>query len=517
MYKNNIPGFNFISFALFCFHLLSCDGAADKQPSDEKPNIVFILADDLGYGDLGCYNADSKIPTPNLDHLASQGMKFLDAHAPAAVCTPTRYGILTGRYCWRSRLPVGVLRGYGRALIEPQRKTVANLLKEAGYHTGVIGKWHLGLDWVVKEEFRDSISGQIAQINEVGMVTEMNPDYIDFNQAPTDGPLNHGFNYSYILPASLDMDPYCYLENDRLVQLPTALTPGNDLNTGYTGAFWRAGKIAEGFEFDQVLPTFTQKAKQFIQETSEKDNPFFLYLPFPSPHTPWVPTSEYRNKTKVGAYGDFTTMVDAMVGRILQTLDSLNYSENTLVIFTSDNGPFWTPALIEQFQHRAAGNLRGMKADAYEGGHRVPFIARWPDKIKAGSTSRAMISLTSLLATCADILNVEVSDDFGEDSQSIWPVLSGATQEVPGQEAIIQHSSKNFFAVRKGDWKLITGIGSGGFSEPSVVISEDETTGQLYNLNDDPGELTNLFLKMPEKVLELKEILERYKLQGHSH
>jgi len=412
---------------------------------------------------------------------------------------------------------VGVLRGYGRALIEPGRKTVAKLLQEAGYSTGAIGKWHLGLDWAIKDEFRDSISGQNAQINEVGMVTELNPDFIDFSQKPTDGPLDHGFNYSYILPASLDMDPYCYLENDQLVKIPSGFTPGNDLNTGYTGAFWRAGRIAEDFEFDQVLPTFTEKANDFISRSSKTEDPFFLYLAFPSPYTPWVPTPAFRGSTEIGPYGDYTTMVDAMVGKLLQTIDSLELAENTLLIFTSDNGPFWTPALIDQYNHHAAGNWRGMKADAWEGGHRIPFIVRWPGKINSNSTSGALISLTSLLATCADMLGISIDDQTGEDSHSIYPVLMSETDAVPGQEAVVQQSSKNFLVVRKDQWKYISGIGSGGFSEPSVVDPlPGDASGQLYNLNDDPYEDHNLFLQMPDKVKELSETLKRYQDEGRS-
>jgi arylsulfatase A-like enzyme len=504
-------------FLLTAILIISC-GDSQKSPDTGKlnqPNIIYILADDLGYGDLNCYNAASKINTPNLNKLASEGMLFTDAHAPASVCTPTRYGILTGRYCWRSRLPVGVLRGYGRALIEPGRRTVADLLKEKDYTTGVVGKWHLGLDWVVKEGYRDSLQSGDVQINEVGMVTEMKSEYIDFTQKPTDGPLNHGFDYSFILPASLDMDPYCYLENDVLTAIPSDYTPGNDLNTGYTGAFWRAGKISPGFNIENVTPTFTEKAIGFIDRSANMEKPFFLYLPFPSPHTPWVPSTEFQNTSQAGPYGDFTSMVDAMVGKILDRIKKLGIENETLVIFTSDNGPFWTPALVEQYGHRAAGGLRGMKADAWEGGHRVPFIVRWPGMIASGTTTNTTVSLTNLMATTAELLGVELHEQEAEDSHSIWALLSGQGEYL-APKALIHQSSKNYFAIRSGDWKLITGLGSGGFSEPSVISPIDEVEGQLYNLATDLGEVNNQYLENSEKIKELTTIFEEIKSTGRS-
>ncbi|NND32352.1 MAG: arylsulfatase [Saprospiraceae bacterium] len=504
-----------ISFGIIL--ILFLFGCATELTQETKPpNIIYILADDLGWGDLGCYNSNSKINTPHLDQFAREGMLFTDAHAPAAVCTPTRYGILTGRYCWRSRLPVGVLRGYGRALIEPERMTVAHLLKGQGYHCGVVGKWHLGLDWVVRDEYKDSVPSDANQVNDVGMVTEMDPQYIDFSKKPTDGPLNHGFDYSFILPASLDMDPYCFLEDDILVASPSEYTPGNDLNTGYTGAFWRAGKIAPDFDMVQVTPTFTKKAIEFVECSVEKKEPFFLYLPFPSPHTPWVPTADFKNTSYAGPYGDFTSMVDAMVGEILQKLREHDLDENTLVVFTSDNGPFWTAALVEKYNHQAAGTLRGMKADAWEGGHRIPFIVRWPGKIEAGSKCDTVISLTNLMATCADILGLQLEENQGEDSHSIWPLLSGrGNYQAP--EALIQHSSKNYFAIRQGEWKLIAGLGSGGFSEPSLIEPrQNEPVGQLYNLKQDLAESDNLYALNPEKVAELMQLLEKFRDTGRS-
>jgi len=510
---------NLKSFTIFLVPaILSC--AAPQTEINEpinRPNIIYILADDLGYGDLGCYNPESRIRTPHLDHLAEEGMRFTDAHAPASVCTPTRYAILTGRYCWRSRLPVGVLRGYGRALIDDEQETVAEMLKAEGYHTGVVGKWHLGLDWVIKKGLGDISTLEGVSMNSNGIVTEMDPNYIDFSEKPTNGPLNHGFDYSYILPASLDMDPYCFLENDALTSMPSEMTEGNDLNTGYIGAFWRAGRIAPDFEMDQVTPRFADKAVQFIERAAQKESPFFLYVPFPSPHTPWVPTEEFKGRSNAGPYGDFTMLVDSMVGRILGAVENLNLTEETMIVFTSDNGPFWTPALTEQYGHRAAGLLRGMKADSWEGGHKVPYIVRWPGKVKSGTKSDTTISLSNFYATCADVLGRSLGLKDAPDSHSIWPVLSGNSSEVPGQEAIVMQSSKNFFAVRKGDWKWISGLGSGGFSEPSVLESDKGgPVGQLYNLRTDPAETQNTFQENLEKVNELQSILEKYRQQGHS-
>ena len=503
----------FVAVSLF----IACQSVDKNHQETIYPNIIFILADDLGFGDLGCYNAQSKIPTPHLDRLALQGMRFTDAHAPGSVCTPTRYAILTGRYCWRSRLPVGVLRGYGRSLIESERTTVAELLKQSGYSTGVVGKWHLGLDWIVKDEFKDSLGSIKVRTNEVGMVTEMDPTFIDFRKAPSDGPLDHGFDYSFILPASLDMDPYCFLENDILTDELIDTTEGNDLNTGYTGAFWRPGLQAKNFSMEGVMPMFTDKAIKFMENNAEKESPFFLYLPYASPHTPWVPTKEFEGETDAGSYGDFVHMVDAMVGQLMASLERSNISQNTLVIFTSDNGPFWTPSLIEQYDHRSAGLWRGMKADAWEGGHRIPFLARWPEKISSESTCDNPISLVDFMATCADIVKTPLEGDQGPDSHSILPLLLGDNAGWTGPEALIHHSSRNFFAVRQDEWKLILGLGSGGFSEPRVRTPEPSgPTGQLYNLGTDPGEEQNLFVEYPGKVAELTKILDDYRQKGHS-
>ncbi len=335
----------------------------------------------------------------------------------------------------------------------------------------------------------------------------MNPDDIDFTKPPTDGPLKHGFDFSYILPASLDMEPYCYLKNDTLVELPTGHTDGNDLNTGYTGAFWRAGLMAPGFDFGKVLPTFTSQAENYIRNQKNTENPYFLYFAMPAPHTPWMPSEEFTGSSQAGDYGDFVTMVDAMVGRVLTALKESGKEENTVVILASDNGPYWRPAFIEKFDHRAAYIYRGMKADAWDGGHRIPFIVKWPGYVQPGSVSNATTTLANLMATTADITGVQSEQVEGEDSYSILPVLLGEADKVPGQDAVVHHSSKGVFAIRYGDWKLIEGLGSGGFSEPvSIEPKPGEAPGQLYNLKNDPSETVDLYNQEPEivKMLTLK-------------
>lgn len=474
--------------------------------AQQSPNIVYILADDLGYGDVSVYNPDGKISTPHIDKLAAQGMRFTDAHSPSSVCTPTRYALMTGRYPWRSRLPVGVLRGYSRTLIENDRATVASLLKKHGYETGVVGKWHLGLDWALNKG-----NEQLASGENYGIKTEMSPEHIDFARQPENGPNTVGFNYSYILPASLDMPPYCYLENQKLTDLPSAYTDGNKLQSGYTGPFWREGKMAPSFDFYGVLPGFVKKASEFINRQTAK-KPFFLYVPLAAPHTPWVPTPGYKGKSKAGEYGDFVQQTDAAVGEILKALEEKGFTENTIVIFASDNGPYWRQNFVEQFNHKAAGAYRGMKGDAFEGGHRIPFIVKWPEKVKPGTVSDATTTLANLMATCADIVNDKEPNFITEDSYSILPVLLGKTRQVPQQTAVVHSSSIGYYAIRKGDWKLILGLGSGGFTEPrKVEPTVGKPEGQLYNLATDIAETNDVYAQNPEKVKELTLLLDQIK------
>lgn len=473
------------------------------QQKSKLPNIIYILADDLGYGDVSINNPLGKISTPNIDALAKQGMRFTDAHTTSSVCTPSRYSILTGRYPWRSRLPLGVLRGYSRTLIEDDLPTVADLLKTRNYQTAVVGKWHLGLDWVPKNPHKDSLKN-----DQFGIREEMKPEHIDFSQVPISGPRTQGFDYSFILPASLDMPPYCYLENDRLIELPTGYTKGNRLESGFTGPFWREGLMAPSFDFYDVLPFFNRKASDFIRKQHHAETSFFLYFPMPAPHTPWVPTDNYRGTSKAGEYGDFVQQVDEVVGQLMSLLDSLRMADNTMVIFSSDNGPYWRENFVQQFNHKAAGEFRGMKGDAFEGGHRVPFIVRYPGKVKPGTVSKATTSLANLMSTCAELVGDSTSKYETEDSYSILPVLTGRASIVEDQPAIINISSKGTFDIRKGNWKLITALGSGGFTVPSEIIPQaGGPVGQLYDLDKDIHEDQNLYNEKPEKVKELLALL----------
>lgn len=454
---------------------------------ERLPNIVYVLADDLGWGDLGCYNRESQIPTPNADHLASQGMRFTDMHSGSAVCTPTRYGILTGRYCWRTTLRRGVLWGSSPNLIEPNRMTVASMLRSRGYHTAAIGKWHLGLGDREKSDYRQRL-----------------------HPSPND----HGFDYFFGIPASLDMDPYLYIENDRAVEQPTSRTEGRN---SPRGIFWRAGAIAPSFKLEEVLPRITKKAVDLIRERAAKpEQPFFLYLALTGPHTPWLPTDPFRGRSKAGDYGDFVAQVDDALGQILRALEQTNLAANTLLIFTSDNGAHWTPQDKARFPHRANARWRGMKADIWEAGHRIPFIARWPGKIPSGATSDELGCLTDLMATVAQVVGVTLPNNAGEDSYSLLPALLGKKGK-PIREAVVHHSGDGMFAIRRGEWKLILGQGSGGFSEPRPVAPKPgEPEGQLYNLSKDPAEADDLYRKHPETVSRLTALLEKYQQQGRS-
>ncbi len=453
------------------------------------PNLVIILADDLGYGDPRCYNPASKVPTPHIDRLAAQGLRFTDAHTPSAVCTPTRYGVLTGRYCWRTPLKRGVLQGYSPLLIEPGRMTVASLLKQKGYATTAVGKWHLGL-------------GRAART--------------DFGKPLRPGPNAVGFDYFFGIPASLDMPPYVFVENERVTEAPTATIGDSAMRRHGGQGFWRGGAIAPGFRHEDVLPKLTEKAVALIGK-QKKGKPFFLYLALTAPHTPWMPTKDFRGKSGAGSYGDFVAQVDATVGRVARALDDAGLAGDTLLIFTSDNGAHWLPTDIERWKHRANDGLRGQKADIWDGGHRVPFIARWPGKVKAGAVSKELICLTDLLATAADLVGAKLPADAGEDSFSILPVLRGQKRDRPVREAVVHQSGDGTLGIRQGPWKLATALGSHGFSNPrNVKPREGGPRGQLYRMDDDPEEKTNLWLKRPDVVKRLTALLAKYQAEGRS-
>ncbi|MFG0252542.1 MAG: arylsulfatase, partial [Phycisphaerales bacterium JB038] len=420
--------------------------ASAQAPS---PNIVFIMADDLGIGDLGCYNADSRIPTPHLDALAADGMRFTDAHTSSAVCTPTRYGVLTGRYCWRSSLKRWVLGGESPALIEKDRLTVAGLLQQHSYTTGAVGKWHLGLDWTRYTDAKGK-------------------ERIDYSKPITFGPRQLGFDYSYIFPASLDMAPYCWVEGDRVVEEPIGRDVGSKRRWSGGGGFWRGGAISPSFRHDQVLPIIGEKACDFIERQAD-NGPFFLYVPLTAPHTPWLPTEEFQGVTAVSWYGDFVAQVDAVMGEIVEAIDEAGVGRNTLIILTSDNGSHWPLAQIEFYGHRANAHYRGQKADIHEAGHRVPYLVRWPGRVPAGTVCDETIGLHDLMATCAGVLGVALPDDAGEDSVNLLPAMLGKTRGAPLREAIVHHSGDGMFAIRQGDWKLILGRGSGGFTKPARI------------------------------------------------
>lgn len=490
--------------------LWSCEASAGA--SRVRPNIVYILCDDLGYGDVRCLNPKGKIATPHLDRLAAQGMIFTDAHSGSAVCSPTRYGILTGRYSWRSKLQFGVLGGLSPRLIEPDRMTVASLLKSHGYDTACVGKWHLGMDWV-------KLPGK--SVTELNIETPDQFRNVDYNQPIANGPTTVGFDAFFGIAGSLDMVPYTFIENDRVVADPSA-TKSFPLMLGRDNGTTRPGPAAPDFEASAVLPAIADRTIAEIDAhaaAAKEGTPFFLYIPLASPHTPIVPNQEWQGKSGLNPYADFVMETDHHIGRIVQALDERGLGENTIVIVTSDNGCSSQAKFDELLakKHNPSYTFRGHKADIFEGGHRVPFIARWPARVQAGSTSNQLVCLTDLLATCAEIIGTKLPGHAGEDSVSFLPALVGSTHG-PSREAIVHHSLNGSFAIRQGDWKLALCPGSGGWTKPRP--GRDDASGlpavQLYNLKDDVGEQTNLQERHPEIVAQLTALLEKYVADGRS-
>jgi arylsulfatase A len=484
------------------------DGNAKNQCS---PNIILILADDLGYGDLGCYNPDSKISTPHLDRLASEGMRFTDAHAPASVCSPTRYALLTGRYAWRTRLQGGVLVPWDPPLIAPDRLTVATLLKRHGYATACVGKWHLGWEWPTIDG-RPPTSGENKLSN------------VDFSKAITGGPTTRGFD-DYFGTDVPNYPPYCFLEKDHTVGIPSE--PNRP-------EFNRPGPMLPGWQWVDIMPQLMARATRFIEQSvaATPRQPFFLYMPLTAPHYPVVPAAKYLGCSQAGDYGDFVVQVDDTVGEVLAALARAGVADNTLVIFTSDNGPEVTGEVrpgvydrAEQFGHYSMGPLRGAKRDLWDGGHRVPFLARWPGVIKPASTSAETICHVDLLATVSAMLEAALPDDAGEDSYSLLPAFRGDVREQPLREATVHHSGSGRFAIRKGDWVLIaspSGDDNGDRRGETAWLKQkrgytpQEKGPALYDLRQDLPERDNQYAKHPEIVRELRAVLDRYIRDGRS-
>ncbi len=471
---------------LYAGTLVTFGGApAEEVPA---PNIVVILADDLGYGDVSSYYPEGKIQTPHIDRLAAGGMSFTNAHTPSAVCTPTRYGLLTGRYCWRTERKHGVLLGESPPLIEPERLTVAELLRDNGYATKMVGKWHLGMNWA---DWDDDITG---------------------------GPLDHGFDEFFGYSASSSMPPYTYIRGRNFVEAPTEHFAG-DSSLGM-----KDGPMAPGFDIYQLQPNLAADAVSYIQGRQGQEQPFFLYFAMTAPHFPIVPTAEFQGSSAIDlVYADFVRQIDADVGRITDALEQAGLVENTLLIFTADNGCAGQAdfsALMSQGHNSSAG-YRGAKMTVYEGGHRVPFIAHWPARVQAGSTSDALVCLTDLIRTSAAMLSTQLPEDQGVDSYDMLPHLLGTSPANPVRGSVVTHSLKGGFAIQDGDWKLIFGS-TGDFQKDRDYPNKDAypvheyDTFQLYNLASDPREFDNVFADHPEIVEALTTKMTEFVDTGRS-
>ena len=490
-----------------------------RARADTPPNILLILADDLGYGDVSCYNPESKVPTPHLDKLAAEGMRFTDAHSPSTVCTPTRYSIMTGRMAFRTGFR-GVFTGVGGpCMIEEGRLTLPGMLQKQGYVTALFGKWHIGMTFFDKDGKRVTQRG-LKGVREV-----------DFSRAIPDGPIHRGFDRFFGTVCCPTTDwLYSYIDGDRVPVPPVDVIDKSGLPKHPYSRDNRAGLISPDFDVEEVDLKFLEKSQAFLKAHAEKnkDGPFFLFHSMQAVHLPSFPADQFKGKTKAGPHGDFIFQMDWIVGELMKTLDDLGFAENTLVIFASDNGPE-VPAVIamrRDHQHDGARPWRGVKRDQWEGGHRTPFIVRWPGKVEPGTTSDEILSLTDLFATCAAMTGFKLPDDTAEDSYNMLPVLDGTQGDEPVRPYLLQQTWTLRMSVRRGDWKLLDHKGSGGsnydkggewgMKQYAIADNDPDSPGQLYNLATDPGETDNLYSKHPEIVKELKAILEESKKSGRS-
>lgn len=479
----------------------------------QKPNIVIIYADDLGFGDLSCQNPESKITTPHLDKLASEGMRFTDAHSSSGICSPSRYALLTGNYHWRRQH--GIVNSFGSPFFKEGEFTIATMLKSQGYSTAAIGKWHLGWNW-------DAVKKPGSKPVKQGKKTFYGPEAFDWTKPVPGGPLDRGFDY-YFGDGTINFPPYCWMENDKVLNAPTEMLDLKGMKTKEGNWEFRPGPMVKDWNPYDVLPTLCKKSVEFIKNRSA-DKPFFLYFALPSPHAPIIPNDEFDGKTKAGPYGDFVFQSDYVAGQVLNALKEKGLEENTLVIFSADNGPEkYSYPRIQNFDHYSMGNLRGLKRDIYEGGHRVPFILKWPGKVKPGSISNEVINQVDIMSTVAEIIGYKLSNEVAVDSYNIIPVITGKSYKSPLREATIQNTNKNMYAVRKGNFVLVnayTGQHSGApawYHQKSGYPKPDKKVKfQLFDLSSDVGQKKDISSEKPEMVKEMQAILERYRNSGRS-
>ena len=484
-------------------------------PVRNAPNVIIILADDMGYGDVGALNRDSQIPTPNLDRLAQGGLSFTDAHAAGSYCVPSRYGLLTGRYMWRTRLGSGGnLANLAGTLIEPGRKTMADVLRGAGYRTGLIGKWHQGIDWKLHDE------GERENIR-------TNRNYqafqnIDFGSPVLKGPKDFGFDYSFGTAGSAEMNPAAFIENNRVTVVPNLTADQvRRMNGEWYG---RDDNIAAlDYTMDRLVPTLSDKACEFVEAAARKRKPFFLYYAMTTPHNPIVPNREFVGLGRAGAYGDFVVELDHHVGRLMHKLSELGIDKNTLVIFTSDNGPVnrtrgywqkWVRGETSVYGHDSTGPFAGWKGGLLEGGHRVPFLVRWPEKIKAGESCATTIVFTDILPTLAEMLNVRLDRNTAEDGRSFLPALLGQARPESFHEAIVHNHSRGTFAIRQGAFKLTV---NGPKSIEQVLDDAVPVSFILNDLGRDPEEATNVSGQHTALVRTMHALLKKYLKDNRSN
>ncbi|MCC8152436.1 MAG: arylsulfatase [Lachnospiraceae bacterium] len=482
----------------------------------EKPNIILILTDDLGYGDLSCFNPDSKIRTEHIDAVAAEGLRNTDCHASSALCTPSRYGLLTGRYNWRSRLKRGVLPGQSSPLIEEGRETIGSFLQKQGYRTACVGKWHLGMNWTVKDDYTLPETYEDPNGDQDKCAAG-----IDFTAPIADGPNTRGFDYFFGLPASLDQPPFVYIENDHVLTPPDHMIgvrrldrvgPSQQTEVEY-------GPAASGHDPAKVVPDMDAKVLSLVDDYAGKDQPFFIYYPTPAVHGPLLPAPEYQEKSGIGRYGDFVLQVDGFVGKLDEKLHEKGIADDTILIFTSDNGCSGIAdyPTLKELGHNPSYIYRGKKSDIWEGGHRIPFIVRWPGHVPAGAERDQMTCLTDVFATIAEITGFTYGDDAGEDSFSALSVWEGGTE--PIREDVMHHSVANY-SLRRGKWKLEFCPGSGGMGPeakiPASGIPGDDTPYQLYDLATDIREQNNLYGLRPEIEEELTRLAASYVKNGRT-